>query len=116
MTAEQGIFSITENGKTKFKLICGCNGESVLVLKRILSQPIESAESLLELALSYSIGCELCTHVMDDTKTINKRGECPDIPERYRSTFDDPLWNPRYEDGEADYVAVIEAEIFNKKA
>lgn len=107
----QGLLTITDSaGEVLFKVIVGCDGYNVGKLKSTIKRHMEDGASLtLELlkdsALEVGFGCEECLVIMSREGVI---AECPEeLDERYRKTFFQPRFNPRWECGIAERFATI---------
>ena len=105
--ATQGIVSITDGGKVILKAVAGCDGynASKLVAK-IKTKNLRSAMEVYDAAVEVGFGCSDDLVVMTRRKTLY-RGEGK-IPKRYRATFADPKFNPRWVHGTASHTEVIE--------
>jgi hypothetical protein len=115
----QAVISIVEDGKVKFKLVAGCNGQITPKLVKLIKKHntlakkckiTETLEDMLLLAQNEDFGCPDCLVVMDSKRILGQ--EVENVGMLYRETFDKPEFNPRWENGTADYVRVIER---NKK-
>lgn len=107
--ATQGLLSIIDNGTKEvlFKVVCGCNGYNVLKLSDILSTSRKedfSAATILASAIESGVGCKDCLVVMDRKGSVGVEEE---LNELYRGTFSDPIFNPRWKRGTADYSEVL---------
>jgi len=105
--ATQGIVTVTHKGIVTHKIIVGCDGYNA----DDLVQAIEEAQkpltigTCLALAKDVGFGCSDCLVVMDEYSSC---GADDELDERYRRTFKNPRFNPRWENGTADYVRVVE--------
>lgn len=106
--ATQGMVSVTKNGATAIKIIAGCNGYNAPLVGEAVRrlERIPTIEEAFEIATEHSFGSESCLVVMDGTRHIFESDEA--LPDRYRETFDDPRFNPRWDSGEVEYLEVIE--------
>lgn len=104
-----GVVSIVENGQVTVKAICGCNGFNAHVLRdRIEDEGLQSAFEVYQAACNHSFGCTNCLVVMDKNNSLHGDFE---IKTTYRETFNDPEFNPRWECGLAEHVAIIERSV-----
>lgn len=107
--ATQGVVSIAKSGQTIIKAICGCNGyQAQELVNAVKGKHCDTLtlRSVYDAAREVAFGCRNCLVVMDQEEIIFN-GELPDL---YRKTFDDPEFNPRWENGTADCVEVVEIE------
>jgi hypothetical protein len=103
--------SVTVGGKVVAKAVAGCNGFKA----RHLAESVRSAadadpQAVYWMARQAGFGCEDCLVVQGPAGAavgIDIDGEEYD---RYRRTFDDPRFNPRWEYGTAEYVEVVELD------
>ncbi len=104
--ATQGIISIVENNRTVIKIICGCNGYNAEKLAEIIkNSKFEKIQDMYDIAIKNKFGCRDCLVVMDSDNIIFKGDG--DICPLYRKKFDDPSFNPRWNNGSADYVIIL---------
>lgn len=103
----QAVVSIVdEQGKTIVKAVCGCDGYYAPQLaEKIATKQAHTAKQVYDLARTLHFGCDLCLVVIDKTNTMYRGGL--ELSALYRSTFDDPNFNPRWEYGTADYTRVV---------
>lgn len=113
-----GVLSILEHGKMAMKIVCGCDGYNAPILKRTIEKlgRVPSPTEAYDLAWHDGVGCDDCLlivtpdevwyhrHKLDRLETAD--GESLAL---YRATFNDPQFNPRWKQGLADYVEVIES-------
>ncbi|MBE3084617.1 MAG: (2Fe-2S)-binding protein [Bacteroidetes bacterium] len=106
-----GILSITKNGQTIIKVVCGCDGMDIPELaKAIKKKKLITAEDIYNLARKH-VGCEKCLVVQDAEGNFFGLEE-DDLPKLYKEKFLDPKFNPRWERGTAAYTEIIESESF----
>lgn len=105
--ATQGIVSIVSDGKVIIKLITGSNGSEANKLKEQLekSWPLDINKAY-EIALNFEFGSTDSLVAMDKDNIIF-HGE-GNIGDRYRDTFNDPRFNPRWEYGLADEIEILQ--------
>lgn len=106
--ATQGVLSVVdENGKTLVKVICGCDGMEVYNLAKSLKiSPTLDLIDIYNRAGEWGLGCSGCLVVMNAETEYHKCGE--KLHPRYRETFSDPRFNPRWELGTAPYITIVE--------
>lgn len=107
--ATQAIISLVKNGHVFIKIICGCNGYNSEKLVKIIkdSQP-DNIQDIYEMAIKNKFGCKECLVVMNSDNIIFNGDES--VGPLYRETFDDPLFNPRWNIGIADSVTVLKID------
>lgn len=105
----QGIVSTKYPcGKTKIKVIAGCNGYNAEALgKQIKLKNLQSIDAIYNEAKDCQFGCRACLVVLSKSKV---RNDGDDLVPRYLDTFEAPEFNPRWGRGTADYVIVLEQE------
>ena len=105
--ATNGIVSVIQGKHVAMKVVAGCEGMNAKVLERHLRvrREIPSPDVVYEIAKMVGFGCTGCLVVMTRDGAIFK-GE-DDLHPRYRETFGQRRFNPRWECGEAPYVKVI---------
>lgn len=108
--ATQGIVSIvSDTNKTLIKVIAGCNGYKAEILaKFILENKCNTVSKVSGAALALGFGCVDCLVVMDKYQILFPHKD--ELPDSYLKTFDNPIWNPRWEAGIASYVISINFE------
>jgi hypothetical protein len=106
-----GILSITKNGQTLVKVVCGCEGMEIPKLAKALKQKkLIATEDVYNLSQEY-VGCEDCLVVQDATGIFFGIKE-EELPKLYKEKFFDPKFNPRWEQGTAAYTEIIEVESY----
>ena len=108
----QGLITITRNGQTALKVVCGCNGNRAEALAALIrARQLSSVEEIYNAALSIEFGCPTCLVVFtkDDVNFGGKQ-----IPKRYFKTFDQPDCNPRWDLGKHDLRVRLEHAAFPK--
>jgi len=106
----QAVISIVKDGAVVAKIIAGCDGYNApMVADQIVEFGINYDEvptvgELRHFAIDCGLGCADCLVVMDGENCT-----MPDVDERYRRTFEQPLFNPRWEAGTAAYTIVVDA-------
>jgi len=103
----QGVISILLGNKVVMKLIAGCNGYNAKNISKIIQKewPV-SPEKAYELAILNEFGSKRDLVVMDDEREVF-RGY-GDLDSRYRETFANPKFNPRWEMGISENLEIIE--------
>lgn len=104
-----GVVSIVKDGSTIVKAIAGCNGYNADYLLFAINAALDegiplSAENVHTLAFQKKFGCPECLVVMDNIETIAPEA----VPDVFRETFDKPRHNPRFPDGQAEYVTIVQ--------
>lgn len=103
----QGLVTLTKDGNVTHKIIVGCDGYNADKLVGAIkndSEPVTIGRLVL-LAMESGFGCGDCRVVLDENSSA---GADEELDERYRRTFKQPEFNPRWENGTADYVRVVE--------
>lgn len=96
----QGLVSVTCNGHTLVKAVCGCNGNRAeLLAQHIRERNLTSVEEIYQAARMVGFGCPACLTVFTQSDAMSAGGE---IPQRYRKNFDQPDFNPRWDIGKYD--------------
>lgn len=102
----QAVISLVKKGHAFIKIICGCNGGSVLKLTKLIADgKIDNIQDIYNIAIKNKFGCKDCLVVMNKDNIIFKGDE--EIGKLYREKFDEPSFNPRWKIGTADYVYII---------
>jgi len=106
----QGLLTILKNGKVYYKVVCGCDGFEIPKLKRSVRKTSpRNIKELWERARKLSVGCDSCLVVISKSKMYFK-GETDDWKRAepiYRTTYNQPDFNPRWDIGSADYMEKI---------
>jgi len=108
----QGLITITRNGQTALKAVCGCNGNRAEALAALIrARRLSSIEEIYDAALSVEFGCSACLVVFtkDDANFGGKQ-----IPKRYFITFGQPDCNPRWDIGKYDLRVRLECDIISQ--
>jgi hypothetical protein len=109
----QGVFSVTEAGKTLIKVICGCNGMNIPKLEQYVQQhKVDTVPAMWMAVKACEIGCDSCLVIQDSTNNYMSQDIVHDLGSRYRIKFEDPRFNPRWEQGIAAFVQVLAKEKF----
>ena len=103
----QGIVTVVKDGKVIIKIITGSDGKKAAKLAKRIEKDstLKSAKDLYALAIKIGFGGEDSLVVLTETKTFHKTGER--INRRYRQTFNQPEFNPRWKEGTAEHVKVV---------
>jgi hypothetical protein len=103
--ATQGLVTVRSGKRVLMKIVAGDEGYNAQKVADKLRKfwPV-GANKAYELASKAGFGCEECLVVMTDTEIIFEGDE--DIHPRYRKTFHQPKFNPRWKYGTADYIVV----------
>lgn len=104
----QAVVSIVSDGQTLVKVVAGCDGYNAWGVAKELCKA-----KTLQLNTVYGIaggkmGCKDCLVAMDVETEIYKGGD--GTSGLYRETFNDPIFNPRWNCGSADKVVIIDVE------
>lgn len=102
----QGVVSFTYKGEIRIKAIAGCNGFNAEHLaKSAEAEGLTTIEQIYAQAILDDFGCANCLVVMDSEKIMHAGGF---VPELYRKTFSQPEFNPRWDNGTAPHVVIVE--------
>lgn len=103
----QGLISVLSCNQVIMKIIVGCNGYNIKkVVEQIKKEWPINLEKAYEIAISNKFGSEDDLVVMDDNRALFNGGG--DLEPRYRETFTNPEFNPRWEIGISDNLEIIE--------
>ena len=107
MSTQAVLSLVNSDGDVVIKTVVGCNGFNIddMVNHIISNSSTLSIESVYDLAIQVGFGCKDCLVVMDSTSQLSIHDD-DELP-RYRETFNDPIFNPRWGKGTASYVQVI---------
>lgn len=125
----QGVLSICAGGKVAAKVVVGCNSKGIPALAAAIRAAAEmpgsmrefkSSQALMGLSMlcrKHKIGCDGCLVILTPDATMLDVTEIKNSKElenrlagyeRYRETFSDPRFNPRWPQGTADFVEVVD--------
>jgi hypothetical protein len=103
----QGLISVLSCNQVIMKIIVGCNGYNIKkVVEQIKKEWPISLEKAYEIALLNEFGSKDDLVVMDDNREVFDGDG--DLDSRYRETFTNPEFNPRWEIGISDNLEIIE--------
>ena len=108
--ATQGLLSIVQGGQVMAKVIAGADGYNIPHLARALrADPTTDAHELLRRANLFDMGGpSLIVQTSADTYLSEEAMDVDELPEWYRTKFDDPQFNPRWAHGTAEYTEIVE--------
>jgi hypothetical protein len=108
--ATQGLVTVVQNGHVQMKIIAGCEGyRSELVADIIRADgKVPSIDLAFDTAMRLGFGCRDCLVVM--TSREEKCLSNDPLDGRFRQTFDQPRFNPRWEHGSADFIEIVNLE------
>lgn len=105
--ATQGIVSVVRGGETVLKCVTGCDGYNAEKLAdAIRARGMLTAAEAHALALEVGYGCDRCLVVQDVNGDVYHGDD--DLEPRYRATFSDPRFNPRWESGTAHHTVIVD--------
>lgn len=110
--ATQGLVSVVRGGKVVLKVITGCDGYNAKQLaSEIKVSPSLDLDYVYSLALRMGFGGEASLVVMDAERVFYPYDD-NEVPARYRETFDNPRFNPRWASGmiDDDCLAIVEVK------
>jgi hypothetical protein len=107
--ATQGVLSVVRNGRVAVKVVCGSDGNNVPALARLIrAVPDMTPEEIYAHAQVMHLGSMGSLVVMTPDRAItNADGGVDELGPLYRETFDLPQFNPRWANGTAEYVEVV---------
>ena len=107
--ATQGIVTIVRDEKVVMKFIAGCDGMSAGKLARALKKrgTVPKLSEAYNLSRELNFGSPKSLVVMGEKRSKFDRS-IGRLPVLYRRTFSQPRFNPRWKDGTADHVKVVE--------
>lgn len=110
--ATQGLISIVKDGQVLVKAVAGCYGYNAPELAQELRKGLlyPRAAEIYNFCILHDFGCHGCLVVMDNTGIVIAE-DALDLDERYRNTFDDPRFNPRWELGTAEYTEIVDLSV-----
>lgn len=105
--ATQGIVSVRERDEVVMKIVAGTDGYNApKVATRLKQEWPVSPEAAYDLAIQEVFGTVHDLVVLTLRETLFKGDD--DLNPRYQETFSDPEFNPRWEQGIADHVEIID--------
>ena len=111
--ATNGIISIIKNGKVLYKIIAGCDGyDAKEGAKYLLINP---PHSMKDAYLNSHMGCAACLIVQSEDGFYCEGEEIFEEPDgvdeqRYRLTFQNKYFNPRWWIGACYYTYVVDLD------
>lgn len=106
--ATQGILSIVVDNSVVAKAIVGSDGYEIPSIAMCVKKGgVTTAQGLLDLCHEHGLGGESLVVQSSPSSWI---GDCTDeeLPALYAEKFHDPMFNPRWDIGTADYVVVVD--------
>lgn len=102
----QGLVTVQSGGKVVMKVVAGCDGYNARKLANKLrkSWPV-SIDEAYKMALEIDFGDPNCLVVITESDIKSDEGNS-EIHPRFRETFQKPRFNPRWENGTAEYTVV----------
>lgn len=107
----QGMVTIRKEGRVVMKIVAGCGGDlaSVVANSLLAAWPV-SAQQACRIAKAIGFGCKNCLFVVTSSKIVY-RGEA-EMEEaatiRCRKTFNQPGFNPRWDNGLTEFLEIID--------
>lgn len=109
--ATQGLLTITNNKRTKCKVVTGSDGYNIPELAEwVRNNPSHSQEELWVKAKTLFGIDSLVLQTSNDKAIYEGDFDAPKCNEEclYYKKFEQPKFNPRWEYGSADYVEVVD--------
>lgn len=103
-----GIISVTKDGKVVVKIIAGSDGMYALEVARDLRAlgRVPTIEEAYDISKKRHLGsCGLV--VMDESREKSDFEDDGELHPRYRETFQNPRFNPRWEHGYTEFYEEI---------
>lgn len=109
----QAVVSVRKDGQMVFKFVVGCNGAQAPDFADGLRSlgHVPTLLEALEIAATTLYGCSECfiTVTPEAVRPYSRYSDYVDEPNSlYRRTFDDPRFNPRWEQGTAAYTEIVD--------
>lgn len=105
--ATQGIVSVREHNEVVMKIVAGTDGYNALkVAKRLRKEWPVNPEQAYEIAVQEVFGKVHDLVVLTLGAALYKGDD--ELDPRYQATFADPNFNPRWEQGTADHVEIVD--------
>ncbi|MFH2136820.1 MAG: hypothetical protein ABII19_04325 [Patescibacteria group bacterium] len=106
--ATQGLVTIRSQGRVVMKVVAGCEGRFAKeVAERLRATWSVDSKTAHEIARQIGFGCENCLTVVTE-EGILLGGERKPLPSLYRETFQRADFNPRWREGFADFIEIID--------
>lgn len=109
--ATQGLVTIKSGNRVLIKVVAGCDGMNARKLANKLKKawPISTRE-VYKMALENNFGSEQSLVIITDSEAFCEGEPCRDyeLDPLYRETFEQPKFNPRWKNGTADHIVVVE--------
>jgi hypothetical protein len=104
--ATQGVFSIMENSKVKFKIVTGNDGMLIINLKNWFSKNQKATgHQIYEKAKSIFGEDNLVVQLSKDMALFENEEQY--LKGLYEEKFEDPQFNPRWAIGTSDHVSIF---------
>ena len=105
--ATQGIVSVREHDEVIMKVVAGSDGYNASkVATKLRGEWPVSAERAYDIAIQEVFGSVHDLVVQTIGEDLYKGDD--ELNPRYRTTFADPNFNPRWEHGTADHVEIVD--------
>lgn len=104
----QGIVSVVKDGAVRLKIITGSDGMQAPKIAKAIREMgrVPTTDEAYNMAMRLGFGHKHSLVTMNETgERFDGHGELHPL---YRSSFADPRFNPRWEQGTADYIEVVE--------
>ena len=109
----QGMISIIENEKVKYKIVCGADGGNVEEIPEAELLKCHTPEELYNLAVRYECGGEACLVVsyLDQENRVQHYEKTDDLDHEwvpwYWDQFLNPNFNPRWARGICQHTRLV---------
>lgn len=110
--ATQGLVTLVSRNIVIAKAITGINGMMAEDLELLIKQrKINDAKALYDAAIEVDFGLDRLVVQHDNGEFTELELEIdPETASLYKSKYNDPTFNPRWDHGTADYVRVIDVD------
>lgn len=108
MAPPQGLVTIRSGGNVVMKIVAGCDGQfAKTVADRLRAVWPVNPEQAYKIAEETGFGCNGCLTIVTESGIV-LRGVAEVLPPRYRETFHQPDFNPRWREGTAEFLEIVD--------
>lgn len=106
----QGMVVVRKDGKVVMKIVVRCEGmRTNNVCKDIRKRWPVTIDEAYNIALANGFGSKDCLVVVTDSDIRYDGGADEELFKKYKKNFEDPNFNPRWECGFVDHLAIMDA-------
>jgi hypothetical protein len=115
----QGMITLVRKSEVVRKIVVGCSGMEVpLMAAELRKNPTDDPAALVRMAGEFGVGCDGClvvqtapaSFVLPDGFAFEQDDK--DF-HRWRDTFTNPKFNPRWDNGTVEYLEIVQLPISN---